>query len=310
MTFRSYFAALVTGGGLLVGDPALPPPLPVPGRPAVEVVARGLDNPRGLAFGSRGELYVAEAGRGGPCHAGAAGGTVCAGRSGAITIVEFGRQWRVTPGLPSLASPAGTGASGPSDVVAGAGGEPILTVGADGSAPARLYRGGDVLAEVGGDPAAILDTGRGWLVVDAQSRALRRVNPRGRLQTVAVLPDRAPLAPGSVTGGPDGAWFVGERSRTGAVRPGAARIWRVESGRPPVVWATGFTEVVGLAWSSDGGLYVLERDALFRIGRDHVRRPVAGGLKDAGGLALRGGYAYVSTCSRCTDTGTVLRIRQ
>mgnify|MGYP006150372927 CR=1 FL=1 len=44
-------------------------------RPAVEVVARGLDNPRGLAFGSRGELYVAEAGRGGPCHAGAAGGT-------------------------------------------------------------------------------------------------------------------------------------------------------------------------------------------------------------------------------------------
>ncbi len=30
------------------------------------VVMSGLDNPRGLAFGPNGDLYVAEAGRGGP----------------------------------------------------------------------------------------------------------------------------------------------------------------------------------------------------------------------------------------------------
>jgi hypothetical protein len=38
----------------------------------VDVVASGLDSPRHLAFGSRGDLFVAEAGRGGsgPCFIG------------------------------------------------------------------------------------------------------------------------------------------------------------------------------------------------------------------------------------------------
>lgn len=34
--------------------------------PAFTVIASGLDNPRGLAFGPEGGLYVAESGRGGP----------------------------------------------------------------------------------------------------------------------------------------------------------------------------------------------------------------------------------------------------
>ena len=50
------------------------------------VVMTGLDNPRGLAFGENGALYVAEAGRGGdgPCAV-LRGQTVCAGRTGAVT---------------------------------------------------------------------------------------------------------------------------------------------------------------------------------------------------------------------------------
>ena len=42
------------------------------GGPRVSVVATGLDSPRHLAFGSRGDLFVAEAGRGGsgPCFIG------------------------------------------------------------------------------------------------------------------------------------------------------------------------------------------------------------------------------------------------
>ncbi|MDP6514021.1 MAG: hypothetical protein QF878_12620 [SAR202 cluster bacterium] len=41
-----------------------------------EVVASGLDSPRGLTFGSDGTLYIAEAGRGGeaPCMPGPEGG--------------------------------------------------------------------------------------------------------------------------------------------------------------------------------------------------------------------------------------------
>jgi glucose/arabinose dehydrogenase len=38
--------------------------------PTVEVIMSGLDNPRGLALGPEGALYVVEAGRGGtgPCQ--------------------------------------------------------------------------------------------------------------------------------------------------------------------------------------------------------------------------------------------------
>ena len=45
------------------------------GGPLVSVVAAGLDSPRHLAFGSRGDLFVAEAGRGGraPCFIGGEG---------------------------------------------------------------------------------------------------------------------------------------------------------------------------------------------------------------------------------------------
>lgn len=293
LTIRSYFAVL----GLLVTGHAADPVVPVPGRPPVEIVARGLDNPRGLAFGDRGELYVAEAGRGGPCEPGAA---LCSGRSGAITVIEFGRQWRILSGLPSQASPAGTGAAGPADVTIGADGEPLHTSTAD---PGGLYRGENLLVAASA-PVAVRDT----MIVDARTRSLLRIAPRGRTRTVATFP--APAAPSSVAEGPDGAWFVGEMSDPAEVRPQPARIWRIEAGRPPRVWATGFTGIVDLAFSPDGHLYVLEKGALIGIGPSGERRVVATTTLTApGGLAIRCGYAYVSTCSTCKDTGAVLKIR-
>ena len=92
-------------------------------RPGVEVVASGLDNPRGLDLAD-GTLWVTEAGRGGagPCVPGPEGTPVCFGLSGALTAVDLQghTQTRVLKDLPSLANPDGSSATGPSDISFGA----------------------------------------------------------------------------------------------------------------------------------------------------------------------------------------------
>lgn len=180
------------------------------------------------------------------------------------------------------------------------------------------------LARVDGDPVSVAAAGRGYLVVDAAGNALLRVTARGRVQTVATFPGRTVASPeagadggsrfpiqsrpSSVVVGPDGAWYVGER--TGFPAPaGAARIWRVVPGEAPRVWASGFTRIVDLAWSARGELYVLESGALVRVGAGGTREVVlAEGLTAPGGLAIRGTDAYVSNCGICRGTGTVVRV--
>jgi hypothetical protein len=84
--------------------------------PTVKMVAQGLDSPRHLAFGSDGDLFVAEAGRGGagPCFVGGEG-PACMGDSGAVTKVDrWGRQSRIATGLASMANtPGNDNAIGP-----------------------------------------------------------------------------------------------------------------------------------------------------------------------------------------------------
>ena len=83
-------------------------------------VASGLDNPRGIALGADGDLWITEAGRGGdgPCFAGPEGGDVCFGNSGAFTLVHDGVQERVVTGLPNTADKdTGNAAVGASDIL-------------------------------------------------------------------------------------------------------------------------------------------------------------------------------------------------
>jgi hypothetical protein len=91
------------------------------------VIATGLDNPRGLALAG-GAVYVAEAGRGGsgPCGIAAGGDTVCYGATGAVTRIANGTQSRIVSGLPSLAAPDGSSATGPHDVAVGSSGLDVL----------------------------------------------------------------------------------------------------------------------------------------------------------------------------------------
>jgi hypothetical protein len=94
-----------------------------PGRARLSVIASGLDNPRGLAFGPGGALYVAESGRGfggvssGPCAPNPVGGEpVCLGQTGAITRIDGTTSTRVVTGLASIAVASGATATGPSDI--------------------------------------------------------------------------------------------------------------------------------------------------------------------------------------------------
>jgi hypothetical protein len=82
----------------------------------VEEVASGLDSPRHLEFGSSGNLFVAEAGRGGSdfCFTGGEG-PACMGATGAVTKIDRkGRQSRIATGLASYANdPGNENAIGP-----------------------------------------------------------------------------------------------------------------------------------------------------------------------------------------------------
>jgi DNA-binding beta-propeller fold protein YncE len=88
--------------------------------PAVDVIATGLNSPRGIAISPDGNLYVAEAGTGGngPCIPSSDGTTPCFGTTGSITRINLrtGAQDRVATGFPSLAGPTGDGAIGPAGI--------------------------------------------------------------------------------------------------------------------------------------------------------------------------------------------------
>jgi hypothetical protein len=194
----------------------------------ITTVATGLDNPRGVTFGSDGSLYVAEAGRGGegPCFPGPEGPEVCFGASGAVTRVRHGRQARVVTGLPSLAEADGSAAIGPSDVSAGSSLHFTVGLGADPAlrdqAPelgqealgwllrSRGKAGFKQVADIAGfeaannpdgnvpdsNPNSVVPSGRGgWYVADAGGNSLLHVDHRGRVKTVAVFPDRMVDAP-------------------------------------------------------------------------------------------------------------------
>jgi hypothetical protein len=120
-TGRAALASLVLGAMVVIASPA------VAGAQDLDVVAEGLSNPRGLSFGPDGNLYVAEAGRGGSgaCIPSPEGGEACYGATGGITRINLRRETeqQIISRLPSLASqeaanglPAGSNAIGPQDV--------------------------------------------------------------------------------------------------------------------------------------------------------------------------------------------------
>ena len=101
------------------------------------VVMKGLENPRGLAIGPEGALYVVEAGKGGPegpsnCQV-LRGLKRCFGTTGALTRVWRGKQERVATRLPSVSDlTANPEVGGPQDVSFFGRGGTFITIGLGG----------------------------------------------------------------------------------------------------------------------------------------------------------------------------------
>ena len=198
------------------------------------VMATGLDNPRGLAFGPDGAIYVVEAGRGGTgtmClpNPAAQPGTRCYGPTGAVTrIVAPGMQGRVLTGLPSLAGPTGAEATGPHDidfgfdrafVTVGSGGDPALlapfkAAGINFASLLMITYTGQITAvadfgayEAANNPAGgPLDSNAYGLeilsnrgvIADAGGNSLLQIDQTLQLSTLAVFANRMVPGPGGM----------------------------------------------------------------------------------------------------------------
>lgn len=258
------------------------------------IVASGLDNPRGLAFGDDGALYIAEGGTfnpGGPV-ATTGEGPAFFGTSGAITRLWGGTQSRLVTGLPSLTTAAGS-ASGAQDVafynglgyvVIGLGGNPAIRYTELGSAPAAANLASLYSFTATGTLSKVADIGSyeqsvnptadqidsnpfhltagpgGLLVTDAGGNSLLSITEAGAISAIDTFPDvdGADAVPTGISVGPDGAFYMGQLTGFPFV-PGAADIFRIDPlTGDKTIYATGFTNITDIAWGKDGSLYVLQ----------------------------------------------------
>src|SRR4051812_40031535 len=287
---------------------------------SVTTVVSGLDNPRGLAFGPDGQLYVAEAGHGGgECVAGGEEGTACFGFTSGISRIEHGSAHRVVSGIASAADTDGSAATGVDGIsFSGRRLYGIITGSSDAVPPSGLTAdtANQLKAQLG---RLIKVTRHGWKVVADVGHVDYQWSNDHQDLVPGQFPDANPYGvlagrnstwvvdAGSNTldRGRDGALYIGELTG-GGNPPGAARVWRYApwESHPLSIWATGLTAVTGCGFGHDGRFYATE----FSTNGLEAAAPGTGAVVQvpahstapvtiASGLNFPGGFAADRRCS-------------
>src|SRR5690606_8586300 len=160
-------------------------------------------------------------------------------------------------------------------------------------------------------------------IADAGANALLSVASDGTISTLAVFPDtmgEGPdggefsmnAVPDALDVGPDGQFYVGQLTGFPCPVDGANVFTVPAAGGEPTVLAGGFTNIIDVAWSPSGELYVLEINsggmlnidpgdpatltgALIRVGDDGSQEIVADGLVMPTSMAIaEDGTIYVT----------------
>jgi hypothetical protein len=203
--------------------------------PTLEVVASGLNHPRGLVPGPAGTVLIAEAGGAGegPCldpSPGTGNQPACLSTTGSLTLAGFGQQFRIVDDLASIGDPAGAATSGPHDLAITSEGVLVLNgfahnpqgraeLGSDADPLGQLvlvdwhgeqHAVADLAAHEGANnpdgrpgflgswsnPFSMIEDGDNHLVVDSGANTLLEVTPDGSVTTRAVFPTREVPGPG------------------------------------------------------------------------------------------------------------------